>query len=103
MTVYIIASFISVVFASLSKNYNLMDSVKENKNKRFSFAMFISLVSMFIVSAFRYNVGTDYINYVAGFFRTYSSGHYEILFVLLQNAIRIFTNDHQWLFIITSL
>ena len=70
------------------------------------FGMFFSALPIFIISAVRYGIGTDYFyTYYPMFVRIAkgdSTTHYEIGFLWLNKIIARFTDDPQWLFVITS-
>lgn len=65
----------------------------------------LSLLPLFLISALRYGIGTDYFyTYVPGFELIEKGENFytEPGFNLLNKFILLFTNDLQWLFVITS-
>jgi len=60
---------------------------------------------VFLVSALRVNVGTDYKSYVNWFneINTFSFGYTNFLFNNIIYLVKLFTNNPQWLFVITSV
>lgn len=65
---------------------------------------FISFLLVWLVSALRYNVGTDYPNYIYIFdnLYLYEFGVLEPLYYWLNQGIMLLGIDKQWLFVITS-
>lgn len=69
------------------------------------FFLYLSALPLFLISALRYGIGTDYFyTYVPGFNVIASGGHmhFEFLFHWLVKIITMFTSNYQWLFVITS-
>lgn len=67
--------------------------------------IYISALPVFLLSALRYGIGTDYFyTYVPSFVIVANGGrmHFEVLFHLLIKIITMFTDNYQWLFIVTS-
>ncbi len=99
--IYIIAFLISFSFCWLY--------IKTNKRQRFIkfFLYFLSTLPLIVLSAIRYNVGTDYYNtYVVSFYEIKDGGEvlgYDALFALF-NKILVFVFDNpQWVFVTTSI
>ena len=69
------------------------------------FFLYLSALPLFLISALRFGIGTDYFyTYYPGF-RVIANGghmHFELLFHWLVKFIAIFTHDPQWLFVVTS-
>lgn len=92
----------------LSSDKNEADNFQTlDKRYRLQYYLFFSLAffPLFFVSAVRYGVGTDYFyTYVPNFYRILhgESPYSEWGFNELNRIIQIFTNDPQWLFVITS-
>ena len=66
----------------------------------------LSALGPMLVSAFRYGLGTDYFYTYIPQFKVIAGGgrsYYEIGFYLLNEAIALFTQNGQWLIIITSI
>lgn len=123
MYVYLIAFTITLLFVyktkvyykkyrcCINQNFNInFNDKKSNVKTKYKIytkvCAVLSFLPLFLVSAFRYGVGTD-------FFHTYVPAFDEILlygkspfaekgFTLLINFIQLFTDNSQWLFIITS-
>lgn len=97
MIVYVIMVIISYLFLYLSK--------KDIKVWQKKMLIFLSFLSLFIVSAFRFNVGTDFKNYVEWFSNATVSYLKPVNFGfnLLILFIKIFTNNNQVFFFVTSL
>ena len=80
------------------------------KERKVIFAKYIlffvlAFLPLFFLSAVRYGIGTDYFyTYVPNFYRIlYGERAYsEYGFYLFNKLIQLFTNDPQWLFVITS-
>ncbi|WP_294184183.1 EpsG family protein [uncultured Clostridium sp.] len=110
MIVYISAIIISIFFAYLavlSKIRNKYKLAKSDISYNIIYKIFavISFLPLFLVSAFRYYVGTDYFpRYVLGLLEVKSGNKnvYEIGFRMFNKLILMFTDDYAWLFIITS-
>ena len=77
-----------------------------------SMATRVVLISLplFVISALRFNVGTDYVNYVSilqrlkyeEYYKYYGSKELEPLYMLLNYIILYLNLDAQWLFVVTS-
>ncbi len=110
MYIYIGALFISIIFAFLALSAKAVEG-NSRKEKFVSIWIYrgfaiISFLPLFILSALRYGIGTDYFyRYVPGFLSVESgqSGGYEIGFYLINKIIAICTSNYQWLFVLTSL
>lgn len=93
--IYFVMLFITVFFALL---------YKKNENKKI-FA-FLSFIPFFMISAIRYDVGTDYLyRYVPNYISIANGKNVtslEILFNLLIRVCAFITKDYLLLFIITS-
>lgn len=77
------------------------------KNKKHALVFkFLSILPFFLISAFRYNVGTDYdFRYVSSFYYLKmgkSIPNLELGYKLLNKLILLFTSNFIWIFIITS-
>lgn len=77
------------------------------RNKKM--AMILTFVPLFLLAAFRVNIGTDYNNYVSIFYGLkydnpimYGWIKPDPLFCLLNNSIALFDLSPQWIFILTS-
>lgn len=69
------------------------------------FFLYLSALPLFLISALRYGIGTDYFYTYAPGFNVIASGghmHFELLFHWLVKIITIFTSNYQWLFVVTS-
>ncbi len=96
MLIYLIAIILSILLLFLSKKTN-------NTNlKRICIAL--SFLSIFVVSALRYNVGSDYLTYEKWFnkINSLSFKYADFAFVNLIFFIKLFTNNSQFLFVVTS-
>lgn len=96
--IYILAFLFSLLFCWCSTH-----SKKEAK----WITYFISTIPLTLLSAFRYNIGTDYQQtYEPGFIAIrngFDVDGYDWGFTLLNKAILLITPNPQWLFIITSI
>lgn len=66
---------------------------------------FLSFLPVFITSALRYQVGVDYMSY-RWLFELVAQGrdiHAEKGYRLLNEAVRLYTHEPQWIFVITAL
>lgn len=77
------------------------------KNKKI--AMILTFVPLFLLAAFRVNIGTDYNNYISIFYGLkydnpimYGWIKPDLLFLLLNNVIAALELSPQWIFIVTS-
>lgn len=99
MLVYSFMAILSCFFAFLA------NKVSGKKSKIMLFILVF--LPLFCVSAFRYNVGQDYVNtYVYTFNRILhgaSNVRIDYGFFLLNKIIIIFSGSYQWVFILSSL
>lgn len=114
MAIYIFGMLLSLLFVSAFMNAEVIVKKIELITKRKisikvteNIFKIMSFLPLFIISAFRYQVGTDYsIIYEDGFVNYTNSynynEHFEIGFKFLNDIIHIFTDNPRWLFIITS-
>lgn len=112
MIVYSIGTILSVIFAYIS----LIIKRKNNDiyilqiRKQYGYTLYIifaicSFLPLFIISAIRYNVGTDYFYTYVPQFEAIIQGKnatYELGFTLINKFILLFSNDYAGVFIITS-
>ncbi|MDM0466715.1 EpsG family protein [Clostridium perfringens] len=104
MIIYVCATIISIIFAYISI-YLKKDIRNTYANILRKISILLSFLPLFIVSAIRYDVGTDYFyRYVPGFIYIQYGGieTYEKGFILLNKFILLFTSNYQWLFVVTS-
>lgn len=98
MYIYIIMLLISVLFITLYEKY-------ENKIIK-TLCAIAGVLPFFLISALRYDVGTDYFYRYVPDFNNILNGidvtNLEIGFKLIIQFCLLFTNDYQWLFVITS-
>lgn len=99
MIVYIVMIIISCFFC-----YKALEC-KEEKNKKIF--QILSSLPFIIISAIRYNVGTDYLLRYKPGFETILRGkevfNYELGFSLLNKLCLLFTEHYQSIFIVTSI
>ena len=111
--IYFLACLLSVLFSlKLTKqrtNYevNRIDwSIRtKNSNTANIVLMILAGVPPFFVSAFRYDIGTDYFYSYVPRFQDIVAGmdtYFERGFHYLNVLIALFTDNYQWLFIVTS-
>lgn len=98
MVVYLIMLSLSLIFTAIGTKI---------KNRNLSIVMYVlASLPFFIVSAIRYDVGTDYNYRYVGDFNKIANGltvdNLEIGFVILIKFCLLFTTNSQWLFVITS-
>lgn len=72
-----------------------------------SLLCFLSSLPLFLLSALRYGIGTDYFYGYVPIFQTINSGHIQNTraekgYVFLNYIVSRFTDDYQWIFVITS-
>lgn len=105
MTAYI-SSFLLAIIGGLFGG-----KLKVGKNRKWICIIFTAIPLVFI-SAFRENIGTDYVNYLrifnnikgmSGYFDFYGFTEAEPLYYLLNKVIIWLKWDPQWIFIITSI
>ena len=97
MLVYWFALALTILFAS---------GIKYDREGKFSKKAILVAFPFSIISALRYNVGTDYFAYILEFQKiNYINGYHsrmEPLFVLLNKSIGALGLSSQWIFIITA-
>lgn len=122
MVVYLIAFILTSVFANALAKYGkrikrtalpLAEGGKPNTVKRKSginltyiLLILLAVFPLFFISAVRYDVGTDYLfTYVPNFYEILAgrNPYAEVGFNLFNRAIQLFTDNPQWLFVVTSL
>ena len=94
MEYYVGATFLSIVIAWVIKKFL---GFKKHK----ALKMFVALLPLTIVSALRYDVGWDYMNYTNGYldYITYGDLHFdEIGFKAILKFLAVFTSDSMILF-----
>lgn len=66
--------------------------------------MFLSFLPVFLVSAFRYKVGVDYMSYTYIFqnINEGKSAHTEIGYQLLNRLVGLYTDDAQWIYAVVA-
>lgn len=107
MAVYLIMLICSCFFMQCEQlgNDNVLSSAKSaSRSVMKKFFVLMSFFSLFFVSAIRYNVGTDYPTYFNLFTWIYEkrANYVEVGYRLLNLLIHYFTNNPQWIFVITS-
>lgn len=97
MQVYVIMTICCLVLLFCSRIVN-------EKKKKYVLIL-LSFMSIFIVSALRVDVGTDYRSYVDWFDNVteISFGYTNFLFNNIIFIIKVFSKNSQWLFVISSL
>lgn len=88
----------------IEKKQHKIYMVNKNDIKN-TIIMVMSALPLFLVSALRYGIGTDYFFTYAPQFLRIRSGYneyYEVGFYILNKVIGYFTANYQWLFIVTS-
>lgn len=115
MVVYITNIFIVFFTLLFSRKIPSMDinigkrKLNNDSKKTLSkILLAIAFSCIFLVSGLRYNVGTDYNNYIEIFNiiinrKLQLSYQIEPAFILMIKLIALFTNEFLWLFIVTSL
>lgn len=96
MLVYVIAALLTYFILFISKKV-------ENKYIKTGLVL-VSFTILFLISALRVDVGTDYKSYVSWFnsVTTFPVGFTNFSFNLCIYIIKIFSNEYQLLFIVTS-
>ena len=100
-------TLIGIIILSFALSIIFKDS---KKLYRLSFVL-ISFTALTVISAIRYNVGNDFMNYYSLFLRVLhndigeliSSVHYESGYVILNAIATFFSEEPQSIFIITSI
>lgn len=94
------------MFLILILIFSIIGEFKIGNRKILNIFTIATFFMLFIFSAFRYNVGTDYKNYIQLYemFKQnpYSLSHIEIGYNILTYITTIFFNDYKGIFIITS-
>ena len=101
MEIYFINVILVYVMTTLAKIF-----VKRRKSLSNIF-LIIAILIPTIIAGIRYNVGTDYFNYIE-WFNQYINHHIywgakDIGFVILIKIIQVFSSNYQWLFAISAL
>lgn len=112
MYIYIFTAIITAILLYFAEYYNKLYKdrlITESKMKErtiYITFLVLSMIPYFFIAGFRYGVGTDYFyRYYPSFYQALSGApniYNEVTFTWLNNAIGFFTDDAQWLFIITS-
>lgn len=80
--------------------------IKASNNKKYILFEILAFLPLFLVSALRYGIGTDYFfTYVPNFFKILQGESFvytEIGFILINKFIQLFSTNYQWVFVITS-
>lgn len=107
MIIYALSTILSTFFSAL---YSLLGRLTDRifldiilKRVRIIFYI-LSFIVIFCLSAFRFDVGIDYGSY-SNWFDKMSTGidaYFEPLFLLTVTIIQLFTDNTQWLFIVSS-
>jgi len=88
------------IFFAIFSLFSLILS-RKTKNKKFFLA--VSFILLFIISALRYNVGTDYNSYVVWFNNiTEITELNDIGFNIIIMLIKLLNGHSQWMFVISS-
>lgn len=109
MYIYLISALLTGIFLFFSEFfYNKVENNTKRCRNYYLYILFfiLSILPYFLISGFRYGVGTDYFYaYFPRFYQIMAGGgeYTEFLFTWLNKFILIFTDEAQWLFIITSL
>lgn len=117
MSIYIISTLISALFCffaclfyrEMQKYICISGGIYKNRAIMFKaiylLFVFLSGLPLFLVSAFRYRLGTDYMfTYVPQFYRILfnDKNHYSFGFYLINKLVILFTQDPTWLFILCA-
>ena len=111
MVYFIMIFFTLAIGSQISHNDIQMLKIEKSKliynNKALyrNILIFISALGPFLVSAFRYGIGTDYFYTYIPQFKIIANGgesYYEYGFFMLNKIISYFTYDSQWIIIVTS-
>lgn len=108
MMVYIIAFVLSWIFAKIyiyNKEKYLNTKCKLSKKLLVGASFLLMIFPLWFISAFRYDVGTDYFNTYVKYFEHTKLGwkpYSEVLFQGLNDLLVYLNCDVVWLFIITS-
>ena len=97
--IYFISLFLSLILIYPYNNFKIKTRLKK-------VYFIVPMLPLLIISAFRYDVGTDYQHTYVPFFNQTILGYKpydEILFQLLNDLLVFLKLDVSWLFIITSL
>ena len=89
---YILATALSMLAAFFAQKY------RETNRRLFLTFAFLSFIPLTFVAAVRYNIGSDFIPYSQAFIN--GAGEYKVkepLFFLFMRAIRLFTDNPQWM------
>lgn len=110
MAIYICATMISVFFSALtiikSRNIREKSNYAVEVRKINYLCAFFSFLPLYLVSAFRYDVGQDYFyTYVPLFNSVANTGTYKSVekgYILLNKLVLLFTSNYAGIFILTS-
>lgn len=101
MDIYLINVIILYIVTTFAK------SVEKKQKLLSNILLIIAILIPTIIAGLRYNVGTDYFNYIAWFEQYIDNNIYfsskDLGFVFFIKFIQIFTRNYMWLFMISAL
>lgn len=101
MEIYLISVIIIYILTTLSK------SIEKKQKKLSNILLGVAILIPTIIAGIRYNVGTDYFNYIAWFEQYIDHNIYfsskDLGFVFFIKFIQIFTENYMWLFMVSAL
>lgn len=105
MFLYTVVILLAVFAAYISQKLKPYDHKGSQYNGEAGIFLFISFFALFLLSGFRFNVGTDYLPYIKWFEGINSGGktYFEPGFTYLNKFIGFYTTKAQFVFIISSL
>lgn len=105
MIIYVVSLFMTLIIAYCCGHIRIKVNDYTDKNKNnIIFHTICSGIPLFVISAFRYNVGTDYQGYLRDILWTRLNATFfvEPFFKFLYKGIVKYNLNEQWFFIITS-
>lgn len=105
MRIYMFTIIIIFILATFSRMLDSNYYIEKSRVRGNIFVVYI-LIILSSISGFRYAVGTDYFSYREIFINSNQIGLFDerdFGYTLLNKIINLFTNNPQWLFLITSL
>lgn len=97
--------FYMMIMVSVGGFLLLGNYFKDKKKNKIAWLFYIlSFIPLFLMFALRYDVGTDYFHTYAPGFETIANGgqRFEYGFFLINKMISFFTNNAQWVFVVTG-
>ena len=106
MSVYIIGTSLSVLFAYIATHIGATNQINIRQKKVATrIFQFLSFLPLTLIMAVRYGVGTDFFSYQEIYLYGYGKtrAHKETGYLLFQNILKLFSKNPQVIIIVTSV